>query len=343
MSSELRLGRVGGEVARASRDDGLLRYRIYGLDLRSEIELSFPVPVRAQDPDIELFWAARDFFERATRGTYATPNPSRWYKYALLRNGQYYLRWDGLFEFLIDANGRRIWCGRLGATSLESLQVYLLGHALSFALVRQGFEPIHATCVVIDGQAIAILGRSGFGKSSLAATFLGAGHRLLTDDLLLLRPIVGGFEGQPGPPRIKLFPGMARRLLGVKAAGAPMNPLTKKQVLPLGSSQYEDRSVPLRALYVLSAPQEVRRTRHIRLSPLPARETFIELIRHTFNTLVTGSDRSQRLFLASLELASRVPARRLSYPRGLALLPQVKHTILDDLAEVVGSGRKEDS
>ena len=73
----------------------------------------------------------------------------------------------------------------------ESFQVYLLGQALSYALVNAGFEPLHATAIVVNGGAVVLLGSSGFGKSSLAACFLEAGHRLLTDDLLILRPPAG--------------------------------------------------------------------------------------------------------------------------------------------------------
>ena len=310
-------------------------YQTYGLSLRSEIELSFPDSEPTQSADVSLLAASPDFFREATRFAVVRPNPTGWYKYARLDDGQSYLRWDGLFEFLIDADGRRIWCGWLGAASLESLQVYLLGHALSFALVNQGYEPLHATSVVIDGQAIAFLGSSGFGKSSLAAAFLADGHRLLTDDMLLLRRNDGGYEGQPGPGRIKLFPKIARRFLAGAASAVPMNNETEKLVLPLSADHRHSGSAPLRALYVLSPPREVHRKQAIQLTSLTTKETFIELVRGTFNFLITGSERLERQYTASLQVASRVPARRISYPRVLSMLPDVRKAILSDLAEVV--------
>ena len=255
-------------------------------------------------------------------------------QYAQLDYGQSYLRWDDLFEFLVDADGRRIWCGWLGATSLESLQVYLLGRALSFALIKQGFEPLHATVVVIDGNAIAFLGSSGFGKSSLAAAFVAAGYPVLTDDLLLLRLLSGGFDAQPGPPRLKLFPKVARRFLGGAAEGVPMNQLTQKLVLPLTAGRYQAGSAPLRALYLLGGPREQYRKQRIRVTALSARETFVELVRCTFNALVTGSERMQRQYLESLQVSLRVPARRVSYPRVLSVLPAVREAILADLGDL---------
>jgi hypothetical protein len=316
-------------------------YDIYGISLCSEIELSFPDSEPMQSADVSLLAASPDFFRDATDGAVVSPSHNRWYKYARLDNGQSYIRWDGLFEFLIDADGRRIWCGWLGAASLESLQVYLLGQALSFALVKQGYEPLHATSVVIDGQAIAFLGSSGFGKSSLAASFLADGHRLLTDDMLLLTRTDGDYQAQPGPSRIKLFPKMAGRFLAGTASAVPMNTETEKLVLPLSSDLRHSGSAPLRVLYVLSPPREVRRTQSIQLTSLSTRETFIELVRGTFNYLVTGSERLERQYTECLDVASRVPARRISYPRVLSMLTDVRKAILSDLAEINRSGYQE--
>ena len=315
-------------------------YDIYGISLRSEIELSFPDSEPMDSADVSLLVASPDFFREATRSAIVNPSPTGWYKYARLDNGQSYLRWDGLFEFLVDMDGRSIWCGWFGAASLESLQVYLLGHALSFALVKQGYEPLHATSVVIDGQAIAFLGSSGYGKSSLAAAFLADGHRLLTDDMLLLRRTDRGYEGQPGPRRIKLFPKMARRFLAGTASAVPMNNETEKLVVPLGADHRYSGSAPLRALYVLSPPREVNRKQRIGLTPLTTKQTFIALVRYTFNSLITGSERLERQYAECLGVASQVPARRISHPRVLSMLPAVREAILADLAEIVLYGNQ---
>jgi hypothetical protein len=323
------------------RGEKLYWYQIYGISLRSEIKLTFPDSEPMQSADVSLLAASPDFFRDATDGAVVSPNPNRSYKYARLDNGQSYIRWDGLFEFLIDADGQRIWCGWLGAASLESLQVYLLGQALSFALVKQGYEPLHATAVVIDGQAIAFLGSSGFGKSSLAASFLAEGHRLLTDDMLLLRGTDGGYQAQPGPCRIKLFPEMAGRFLAGTASAVTMNGETEKLVLPLSADHLHSVSAPLRVLYVLGAPGELRQKQSIQLTSLSTRETFIELVRGTFNYLVTGSERLERQYTECLGVASRVPARRISYPRVLSALPDVRKAILTDLAEINRSGSQE--
>src|SRR5207249_3480420 len=147
-----------------------------------------------------------------------------WYRYASLRDGSIYVRWDTIGEFLVAADGCRITCRRVEASSPESFQVYMLGQALSFALVKQRFEPLHATVVVVNDRAVAFLGENGSGKSSLAACFVDAGHRLLTDDLLIVQERSNRLLAFPGPARIKLFPQIAGRFLGGVADRVPMNP-----------------------------------------------------------------------------------------------------------------------
>jgi hypothetical protein len=124
----------------------------------------------------------------------------------------------------------------------------LLGQALSCALVKLGFEPLHATAIVVNGQAAVLLGSSGLGKSSLAACFLEAGHRLLTDDLLVLLPTRRGIMAYPVPPRIKLFPKLARRFLHEAMSGVAMNRQSKKLILPLHHAQGFREPVALRGI-----------------------------------------------------------------------------------------------
>jgi hypothetical protein len=103
------------------------------------------------------------------------------------------------FEFLVSPDARRIEYRTLGRVSSESLATYLLGQVLSFALLSRGYEPLHATAVVIDGQAIAFLGDCGHGKSTLGAGLIARGFGLLTDDCRARAAERRGWRC--GPPR----------------------------------------------------------------------------------------------------------------------------------------------
>jgi len=305
-------------------------YGVYGISLRSEIPLSLPRPQRPGLVEIELCVGSPAMFSSAIRGT-DLQSRSDWYHYAHLKDRSSYVRWKGLGEFLVSSDGGRITCTRAAEAAMESFQVYLLGQALSFALVKSGFEPLHATAVAVDGEAVVLLGDNGFGKSTLAACFLASGYPLLTDDLLLLQLGANGFAAHPGPPRIKLFPSVARRFLGSAAAGIPMNSETSKLVIPLDQRQSCQAALPLRAIYAIAPPHETRRAPHIRIEALPMRKAFLALVGNTFNYVIVDPDRLQRQVRETTLLLSGVPVKKLTYPRGLSHLPSIREAVLVDL------------
>ena len=308
------------------------RYCVYGIIVHSEIPLALPANGEGELGEIELRAAPASYFSDITRGMPPLQNSESFYQYGPLPDGSSSVRWEGVGEFLISANGRRISGRQFDETHGESFQVYLLGQALSFALVKQGFEPLHATTVVVNGEAAVLLGESGFGKSSLAASFLEGGHRMLTDDLLILQRFGGKFLAYPGPPRIKLFPKLARRFLRNAADGVAMNSGTKKLVLPLDRTQSSATPVPVKAIYSLAGPRQVCRKQQIRITVLSPRESFLELVKNTFNYRIVNPDRLQRQFEETAEVISVAPVKKISYPRVLEQLHAVRDVILADLS-----------
>ncbi len=265
------------------------------------------------------------------RAAAGRPKPD-WFSCRRLETGSTYLRWSGLFEFVVSADGHDIRYHRHPRATPESLSTYLLGQVLSFALLALGVEPLHGTVVVADGEGIGFLGDCGYGKSTLGAAFLRLGCPVLTDDVIVLERTASRYYVQPGMPRIKLFPSVARQVLGVEPSGTRLNDGTSKQILPLGASQAAHAPVPLRALYALSEPTPARRRAagRIAIERLSAGAACLELIRNTFNTIVLDRDRLARQFAFASRLAGVVPVRRLSYPRSLRALPAVCEAVLAD-------------
>jgi hypothetical protein len=261
------------------------------------------------------------------------PEADDWFQHAAMDDGSTYLLWTRLSEFLISPDGRRITCHALDGVSSETLSTYLITQALSCALVQQGIEPLHATVAVIDGEAVALLGNCGHGKSSLGAAFLKAGHPLLTDDLLVLSHVKSPSDllvAQPGPPRIKLFPEIAGELLSARRAGVRMNPETNKLILPLSKGEHCATAVPLRAIYVLNQPAVRRSSQRISIRMLSSRRACLELIANTFNLIITDTARLKRQFEWAARLATMIPVKSLSYPRDLAQIGNVVDAICED-------------
>ncbi len=309
-------------------------YALYGLRIRSQLRLTLDdVPV-AGAADVELTPGDAERFARATYEIVL--DPSDWIHRHQLTDGWTYLRYDELFEFLVSPSGQLILYRFLNPVPLESFQTYVLGRVFSFALVKLGHEPLHAATVVVNGQAVAFLGASTFGKSSLAACFVADGYPLLTDDTLRLEERGGQYVAFPGPPRLRLLPRVARMYLGNAVAGVVMNPREKdarapKLVFRLSDSQSFAQVAPLAAIYVVTAPGKVHRNQQISISTLPPLKALMSILGFTHNEELTSSDRLSRQLDAAQHLIAAVPIRSLTYPRVLASLHDVKNTILEDL------------
>jgi hypothetical protein len=103
-------------------------------------------------------------------------------------------------------NGRRILIDASPDVDLTNLRLFLLGSALGALFFQRGYFPLHASVVVINGEAVAFTGDSGAGKSTMAAWMSKQGYPILCDDTCVVR-----FDDKDGPvafpgfPRLKLW------------------------------------------------------------------------------------------------------------------------------------------
>jgi hypothetical protein len=307
------------------------RYHLYGVSLASR----WPLPYRqAEAPAlarVELRRGSTKQFPRMRKLRSDRPGGAAWCQHERLADSSVHLRWPGHFEVLVAADGHRIFYRALSAISTETFDSYLLGPALSFALLKFGIEPLHATTVVIEGRAVGFLGDCGYGKSSLAAAFVREGHPLLTDDLLVVTDASRHLVAHPGPPRLKLLPEVARRLFGSRARRALKSDLTPKLMISLGPDESCSRAVALKALYALGAPTG-RTVQAVTIRRLAGRDAFLALVRNTFNTLVTEPARLERQLHWCARLTSSISIKTLTYPRTWSALASVRAAILADLA-----------
>ena len=92
----------------------------------------------------------------------------------------------------------------VGADEDLAWQRVLLDTVLWTVSLLRGFELLHASAVTTEHGLIALVARTGGGKSSLAAEFLGRGATLFSDDIVALQETGGGVIAHPGPPLMNL-------------------------------------------------------------------------------------------------------------------------------------------
>ncbi len=302
-------------------------YGIYGVTIVSDFPLALPKSREQGLFTISLRRTSQGMVEDAIRSVPLTTRED-WFAYGLLADGRSYVRWRGVGEFLVAPDGREISCAPAPGAHEESFQVYLLGQAFSFALVKAGCEPLHATVLEHRGDALALVGESGQGKSTLAASFLAEGLRLLTDDLMLLAPGAPPLLAYPGPARIKLLPDAAETFLGPGAARVPMNPETDKHVIPVDAAQHCRNAARLRGIYLLEHAESAGAG--IRIEPLAGREAFMALVGHTFNRYLVDPGRLRRQMAEVTRILGAVPVKRIVYPPVFARLGEVRDALRAD-------------
>lgn len=99
--------------------------------------------------------------------------------------------------YRLSADGKRLHCIP-GERSAGAWQRLLIAQVLPFAALLRGLEVFHASAVVRDGEAIAFLGPSRAGKTSLALELCRRGARFLADDVLAVEPRAQRLLAHPG-------------------------------------------------------------------------------------------------------------------------------------------------
>lgn len=116
---------------------------------------------------------------------------------------------------------------------------------LPLAAALQGLELVHASAVVLDGGAVALVAASGTGKTSVTAHLVAGGAAFLTDDVLALEVSEGRVLAHPGPGRLAIDEAEQKRLANHVGAVVGHSDKLHLAVEPAPGA------VPLRAVYFL--------------------------------------------------------------------------------------------
>ncbi len=100
---------------------------------------------------------------------------------------------------LLSVDGRQLRCFPKDRPE-SAWQRFLIAQVLPFAALLHGLEVFHASAVAPRGEAIAFLGPSRSGKTSLALELCRGGTSFLADDVLALESRTEGLLAHPGTP-----------------------------------------------------------------------------------------------------------------------------------------------
>jgi hypothetical protein len=223
-------------------------------------------------------------------------------------------------NFLV-LNGREVIVEPQGDLSTPEFRAWLLGPAVGMLCHQRGLFPLHASCVRIGVGALALTGRTGAGKSTLAAAIVLRGHALIADDVCVIDPAgLDAPQALPSFPRLKLWEDTLRALAisteGMSRAGAG-----KRKFHFYNPGSFDSTPAELRAIYLLCRPiasegDAIRLIRRADAAALLVKEIYRSPIGFHLG-------RKAALLAEALCIAAAVPVFRLPVPLDLLQLDAI--------------------
>jgi hypothetical protein len=189
------------------------------------------------------------------------------------------------------------------------IRLSILGPVLGILLHQRGHLVLHASCVEIEGRAVAFAGNRGWGKSTIAAALYARGHGIVSDDVTAIDLRLPVPSVMPAFPQIKLWPDSVPTL-GPSADVQPrFHPLLDKRGFRV-TRGFPQGPVALERVYVLAEGADPG------VDKLRPGEAFPEILRHWYggrfgDGLLKAEGAAVTHFEQAATLAARVPMRRL--------------------------------
>jgi hypothetical protein len=214
---------------------------------------------------------------------------------------------NGGFTFLVDGEGHfridasRSVIGLSWPPETPRLEARLWGIPAALCFITRGDVPVHAAAVEVDGSAILFAAPGRHGKTTLASAFVGAGHRLLSEDVSCCR--VGERPAVlPGPAMLRVRRDSYEHL-EIPGTYPVMEDPDRVHLAVDESLRGDGSPVPIRAVIFL------REEREWELEPVPVPEAIRDLWTLSLK-LPNDADRT-RCFESLADLARRVPVYNL--------------------------------
>jgi hypothetical protein len=175
----------------------------FGFDVRSALDFAY----LRDGPGEEQLTVLEDETERWTPegppDLEWSPRPDHPFHARLWsRGGRYHLWIGGTGWFQVDPGAATVTVPRSAPGDVRR-EARLWGVPAALCFVRRGDLPLHAATVDVDGSAVAFAAPGRFGKTTMAAAFLSAGHRVLSEDLTCCR-LGPSPQVIPGPAALRL-------------------------------------------------------------------------------------------------------------------------------------------
>jgi hypothetical protein len=242
---------------------------------------------------------------------------------------QYVVALDGLARFVVSPAADRIAIHAERDASDFRVRHALIHQILPLVMSRRGRCVIHASAVSWRDRIVGFVGRTGAGKSTIAAACASMGAALVTDDSLILERSTGVWRAVPSYPGLRLLPASIALLDGnTRATKDGVGEDHKILLTPDDHpAAFERRTLPLARLLFVSVDPSTA----FKAAPAGA-AAAIALASQLFRLDIEDASESRRLFESITALASDVPIAPLAVGDGREGLRRAARAVLDSLS-----------
>lgn len=308
-----------------------MKYRVYGLILDSQEPLAElePIDLVHARVDVQLSMEPADAWPPPLVTGAADYDDDTWPTIQRDRAG-YRLNFGDDVAFWVAEDGRTIQCFPWDSPA-STVNHFLLDHVLPRALHLMGKHPLHATAVTTALGTLAFLGKTGTGKSTIAAAFGLRGASLMSDDCLVLRQEGETILATPSYAGLRLCDDVRQALLPEAASNRLAHYSAKQRVataVPLATEPQILRAVfALERVPGLSAPA---------LEQLGPADATMALASSAFRMDAERRDDNRRQLGFFAEIARRVPFQRCTFANDLPNVTALADAILERVASRAG-------
>lgn len=249
---------------------------------------------------------------------------------------RYVLSFPTQVDFLLDLAARTVVYDARAYTAENSLRHLLIDQVVPHLLAADGGLVLHASGVATAEGALAFVGPSGTGKSSLAAALVTRGATLLADDFLLLRETDDGYEATPAYPSLRLWKDAAEHFTAAAADLPTVSAYTDKRrwaVVPPAT----DAEHRLRAIVILGGPPG-NVAEACEISWARGSDAFVALFKQGYR--IARAERTGQVEEQSRysRLVERVPLMLLRHRHDYTVMDEVLDRLSDGLAALTPQG-----
>jgi len=241
--------------------------------------------------------------------------------------GGYVFRFHRLCEFEVSADGGNVLCVPGPDCQEGYLQILMEGALTAFLLTLRGLAVLHASALQWKNDTFLIAGRSGMGKSTVAALCCAAGGKFISDDVVALAQGPNGVCCLGRGHKLRLRK-QASEIADLFPSPVPHRSLTADGRLAITPERaLEERNL----VSAVVLPRPTRNSDKVALEALEPMPAMTHLLANARISGMVPAGMQRTLFQTVSALATQAPVIEARVPWGPPFSTEVAKELLEQL------------